>query len=69
MEFRQLKTFVSIAKLGSFIQAANTLGYAPSTITGNFRLIKRLCNCSCFFISYNKKRGLASDGFFTPSEV
>jgi DNA-binding transcriptional LysR family regulator len=37
MEFRQLKTFVVIAKLGSFVHAADRLGYAQSTITNHIQ--------------------------------
>ncbi|MBP2636794.1 MAG: Transcriptional regulator, LysR family [Firmicutes bacterium] len=40
MEFRQLKTFVTIAKLGSFVQAADTLGYAQSTITNHIQTLE-----------------------------
>lgn len=37
MELRQLKTFVTIAKQGSFVQAADALGYAQSTITNHIQ--------------------------------
>ncbi len=40
MEFRQLKTFVVIAKLGSFVQAADRLGYAQSTITNHIQTLE-----------------------------
>lgn len=40
MEFRQLKTFVNIAKLGSFAQAAEKLGYAQSTITNQIQTLE-----------------------------
>jgi DNA-binding transcriptional LysR family regulator len=40
MEFRQLKTFTAIAKLGSFVQAADTLGYAQSTITNHIQTLE-----------------------------
>lgn len=40
MELRQLKTFVYIAKLGSFVQAADTLGYAQSTITNHIQMLE-----------------------------
>lgn len=40
MELRQLKTFVLIAKLGSFVQAADILGYAQSTITNHIQILE-----------------------------
>lgn len=40
MEFRQLKTFATIAKLGSFVQAADALGYAQSTITNHIQTLE-----------------------------
>lgn len=40
MELRQLKTFLVIAKMGSFIQAAETLGYAQSTITNHIQMLE-----------------------------
>lgn len=40
MEFRQLKTFMTIAKLGSFVQAAEVLGYAQSTITNHIQMLE-----------------------------
>jgi DNA-binding transcriptional LysR family regulator len=40
MELRQLKTFAVIAKLGSFIQAADKLGYAQSTITSHIQILE-----------------------------
>jgi DNA-binding transcriptional LysR family regulator len=40
MEFRQLKTFVTIATLGSFVQAADALGYAQSTITNHIQMLE-----------------------------
>lgn len=36
MELRNLKTFVTIARLQSFSQAADLLGYAQSTVTAHF---------------------------------
>lgn len=33
MDLRQLKTFLCIAKMGSFVQAAQYLGYTQSTVT------------------------------------
>jgi len=40
MELRQLRTFVTIAKLGSFVQAADLLGYAQSTITNHIQILE-----------------------------
>lgn len=40
MEFRQLKTFATIAKQGSFVQAADSLGYAQSTITNHIQALE-----------------------------
>lgn len=40
MEFRNLKSFATIAKLGSFVQAADALGYAQSTITNHIQVLE-----------------------------
>lgn len=40
MELRQLKTFALIAKLGSFVQAADRLEYAQSTITNHIQILE-----------------------------
>lgn len=40
MEFRQFKTFVTITKLGSFVQAADSLGYAQSTVTTHIQALE-----------------------------
>ncbi len=40
MELRQLKTFVTVAKLLSFNQAADTLNYAQSTVSSQIRLLE-----------------------------
>ncbi len=40
MELRQLKTFALIAKLGSFVQAADRLGYAQSTVTNHIQILE-----------------------------
>lgn len=37
MDLRQLRTFLSIAKMGSFIQAASHLGYTQSTVTTHIK--------------------------------
>ncbi|MCX7710582.1 MAG: LysR family transcriptional regulator [Clostridia bacterium] len=41
MDLRQLNTFVTIAKLQSFTQAAEILGYAQSTITTQIQLLEK----------------------------
>lgn len=40
MDFRQLKTFTAIASLGSFVKAADALGYAQSTITNHIQALE-----------------------------
>ncbi len=40
MEIRQLNTFAVIAKMGSFTQAAETLGYAQSSVTTQIQLLE-----------------------------
>lgn len=40
MDFKQLNAFVTISKLQSFTGAANTLGYAQSTITTQIKLLE-----------------------------
>jgi DNA-binding transcriptional LysR family regulator len=40
MEVRQLKTFATIARLASFVQAAEELGYAQSTITSHIQALE-----------------------------
>ncbi len=41
MEIKQLQTFAAIARLGSFTQAAQELGYAQSTITTQIQLFEQ----------------------------
>lgn len=41
MEIRQLKTFLTIAKLGTFTKAAHYLGYTPSTVTTHIQLLEK----------------------------
>lgn len=41
MEIRQLKTFITIVKLGSFSQAAQFLGYTQSTVTTHIQLLEK----------------------------
>lgn len=41
MENRQLKTFMTIARLGNFTQAAETLGYAQSSVTNQIQQLEQ----------------------------
>ncbi|MHB8129281.1 MAG: LysR family transcriptional regulator [Mobilitalea sp.] len=40
MDFKQLKTFITICELKSFTATANSLGYAQSTITTQIKLLE-----------------------------
>lgn len=40
MEFKEIKTFLTVSKLQSFTHAANTLGYAQSTVTTQIKLLE-----------------------------
>lgn len=40
MDFKQLSAFVEISKIQSFTAAANTLGYAQSTVTTQIKLLE-----------------------------
>lgn len=40
MEFRQLNTFITIAKVESFSKAAELLGYSQSAVTVQIRLLE-----------------------------
>lgn len=40
LDFRLLKTFITITSLGSFVQAADALGYAQSTITNHIQSLE-----------------------------
>ena len=48
MEIRQLKTFISIVKLGNFSQAAQLLGYTQSTVTTHIQLLEKSLNTLLF---------------------
>ncbi|MDF2595780.1 MAG: transcriptional regulator [Clostridia bacterium] len=48
MNIRQLKTFLTIAKVHSFTQAAQNLGYAQSTITTQIQLLEEELNVKLF---------------------
>lgn len=61
MEIRQLKTFLMIAKLGSFSKAADILGYAQSTITMQIQALEDELGTALFERS-SKKVVLTKDG-------
>ncbi|HYE81929.1 MAG TPA: LysR family transcriptional regulator [Clostridia bacterium] len=61
MEFRQLKTFLMIAKLGSFSKAANILGYAQSTITMQIQALEEELG-TILFERGSRKIGLTREG-------
>ncbi|WP_026881779.1 LysR family transcriptional regulator [Clostridium akagii] len=48
MEIRNLKTFSTIAKVGSFTRAADILGYAQSTITTQIKVLEVQLNTKLF---------------------
>ncbi|WP_088225215.1 LysR family transcriptional regulator [Desulfosporosinus sp. FKB] len=48
MEIRQLKTFLTIAKLENFTQAAETLGYAQSSVTTQIKLLEESLGVKLF---------------------
>jgi len=48
LELRNLKTFVTIAKGGSFTKAADILGYAQSTITTQIKVLESQLNTKLF---------------------
>lgn len=48
MDFKQLSAFVEISKLQSFTAAANSLGYAQSTITTQIKLLEAELNVKLF---------------------
>jgi len=41
MEIRQLRTFMSIVKLGSFSEAARQQGYTQSSVTSHIQLLEK----------------------------
>lgn len=61
MELRQLKTFVTTAKLLSFTKAANALGYAQSTITNQIQTLEAELG-TMLFERLNKQIKLTNDG-------
>lgn len=48
MELRQIKSFVTVAKLRSFSKAAMELGYAQSSITSQIQLLEQELNVRLF---------------------
>jgi DNA-binding transcriptional LysR family regulator len=48
MDFKQLKTFITICELKSFTATANSLGYAQSTITTQIKLLEDELGTSLF---------------------
>lgn len=48
MEIRQLNTFITIARVGSFTQAAEILGYAQSSVTTQIQLLENEMEAKLF---------------------
>lgn len=48
MEFRQINTFIQIARLQSFSKAAESLGYSQSAVTVQIRLLEKELNTKLF---------------------
>lgn len=61
MDMRQLKTFITIARLNSFTQAANQLGYAQSSITSQIQLLEKELGTR-LFERFGKNISLTSEG-------
>jgi DNA-binding transcriptional LysR family regulator len=61
MEIRQLKSFLIVTKLCSFSKAADTLGYAQSTITMQIQALEEELGTSLFDRS-GRKINLTKDG-------
>ncbi len=61
MEIRQLKTFMSIVKLGNFSQAAHYLGYTQSTVTTHIQLLEKELN-TLLFERFGHQLMLTTDG-------
>lgn len=61
MEIRQLKTFMSIVKLGNFSQAAQYLGYTQSTVTTHIQLLEKEFN-TVLFERFGHQLMLTTDG-------
>ncbi|VBB09800.1 transcription regulator hth lysr [Lucifera butyrica] len=61
MEVRQLKTFMSIVKLGNFSQAAQHLGYTQSTVTTHIQLLEKELS-TVLFERFGHQLMLTADG-------
>ncbi len=61
MEIRQLKTFITIVKLGSFSQAAQFLGYTQSTLTTHIQLLEKEL-ATVLFERFGHQLMLTTDG-------
>ncbi|SMC49194.1 LysR family transcriptional regulator [Sporomusa malonica] len=61
MDLRQLRTFLSIAKMGSFIQAATHLGYTQSTVTTQIKNLEGYLGIK-LFDRLGHKINLTSEG-------
>lgn len=48
MEFRQLNTFIQVAKFQSFSKAAEHLGYSQSAVTVQIRMLEKELNTRLF---------------------
>ena len=61
MEFRQLNTFIQVAKYQSFSKAAEHLGYSQSAVTVQIRMLEKELNTR-LFDRMGKKILLTSQG-------
>ncbi len=61
LEIRQLKTFMSIVKLGNFSQAAQYLSYTQSTVTTHIQLLEKDLN-TLLFERFGQQLMLTTDG-------
>ncbi|HWR45614.1 LysR family transcriptional regulator [Sporomusa sp.] len=61
MEIRQLKTFITIVKLGNFSQAAQFLGYTQSTVTTHIQLLEKELD-TALFERFGHQLMLTTDG-------
>ncbi len=70
MEFRQLKTFITAARLESFSKAAQILGYSQSAVTVQIRLLEEELGVRLFY-RLGKGISLTAQGkqFFRQSQL
>jgi len=61
LEIRQLKTFMSIVKLGNFSHAAQFLGYTQSSVTTHIQLLEKELN-TVLFERFGHQLMLTTDG-------